>query len=337
MPVDWRGMAIIKRRIILFADLRGSTSLFESIGNAQATSVVTQAITTLARRVPASGGQLVKTLGDGLMAVFPGAAAAVWAAVQMHEELERAALPAVHPTAAQAPGGSPYPPLHLQIAVTAGEVVEVGGDCFGDAVNVAARLLDHAGDNESLVTREVFDELPREARARFRHLDKVHVRGRNEPVEVYLLARRSTDTAATHLETRADLVEPQGLQLVFHNQARLFTRSELPVIVGRGSASSLQVEDSRVSRVHARIDLAGGVLQVTDLSINGTYVRFIGDDEVLSLRRGACTLHGSGEIGLGGSPNDERVPVLHFSVLANMETSPMQLFAPPPSPARPGP
>jgi adenylate cyclase len=322
-------MAIIKRRIILFADLRGSTSLFESIGNAQATNVVTQAITTLARRVPASGGQLVKTLGDGLMAVFPSAAAAVWAAAQMHEELERTAL--LPPPAARPPGVPPYPPLHLQVAVAAGEVVEVGGDCFGDAVNVAARLLDHAGDNESLVTREVFDELPREARARFRHLDKVHVRGRNEPVEVYLLARRSTDTAATHLETRADMVEPQGLQLVWRNRARLFTRSELPVILGRGSASSLQVEDTRVSRVHARIDLTGGVLQLTDLSINGTYVRFIGDDEVLSLRRGACTLHGSGEIGLGGSPNDERVPVLHFSVLASVETSPMQLFDPPPA------
>lgn len=331
-------MAIIKRRIILFADLRGSTSLFESIGNAQATQVVTQAITTLARRVPACGGQLVKTLGDGLMAVFPSAAAAVWAAVQMHEELDRTALPPDLPRATRAPGGlPPFPPLHLQIAVTAGEVVEVGGDCFGDAVNVAARLLDHAGDNESLITREVFDELPHDARARFRHLDKVHVRGRNEPVEVYLLARRSTDTAATHLETRADLVEPQGLQLVLGQQARVFSRSELPVIVGRGSAASLQVEDSRVSRVHARIDLVGGVLQVTDLSINGTYVRFVGDDEVLSLRRGACTLHGSGEIGLGGSPNDGRIPVLHFSVLASVETSPMQFFAPPSPPARPGP
>jgi len=122
--------------------------------------------------------------------------------------------------------------------------------------------------------------------------------------------------------------EPQGLQLVWRNLAHVYARLQLPVIVGRGSASSLQVEDNRVSRVHARIDLMGGVLQITDLSINGTYVRFTGDDEVLSLRRGACTLHGSGEIGLGGSPNDDKAPVLHFSVLASVETSPMQLFGP---------
>jgi adenylate cyclase len=74
----------------------------------------------------------------------------------------------------------------------------------------------------------------------------------------------------------------------------------------------------------------GGGLQVADLSINGTYVRFAGDDEVLSLRRGACTLHGSGEIGLGGSPNEVGVPVLQFSVMASLDdTVPMRLNPPP--------
>jgi adenylate cyclase len=44
-------------------------------------------------------------------------------------------------------------------------------------------------------------------------------------------------------------------------------------------------------------------------------VRFANDDEVLSLRRGSCTLHGSGEIGLGSSPDDPAAAVLHFDVL----------------------
>ena len=42
--------------------------------------------------------------------------------------------------------------LKLQVGVAHGEVVEVRTDCFGDAVNVAARLLDHTGDNGTLVT-----------------------------------------------------------------------------------------------------------------------------------------------------------------------------------------
>jgi len=307
-------MATIKRRIVLFADLRGSTALYETLGVAQATSMVTRSITALARRVPAVGGQLVKTLGDGLMAVFPTVKSAVMAAIEMHEALGEESAWAPTTQDREADGNAK---LRLQVAVAAGEVVEVGGDCFGDAVNVAARLLDHAGDNETLITREVHDELPWEARTRFRHLDKVHLRGRAEPVDVYLLATRGADTAVTQLETRGTLSEPRGVSLTWQDSAQTFDRAQLPLVLGRSTSCSVCLDDARVSRAHARIDLVGGALQLTDLSINGSFVRFAGDDEVISLRRGSCTLHGNGEIGLGGSPNNPKTAILSFSVLAS--------------------
>ena len=77
----------------------------------------------------------------------------------------------------------------------------------------------------------------------------------------------------------------------------------MPVVLGRSPQATYCVDDSRVSRSHARIDWHGGSFQLTDLSYNGTYVRFA-DGEIVSLRRGSCTLHGSGVIGLGGSPAD---------------------------------
>jgi len=64
-----------------------------------------------------------------------------------------------------------------------------------------------------------------------------------------------------------------------------------------------------------RIDLIGATLQLSDLSINGTFVRFSSEDEVVSLRRGSCTLHGSGEVGLSGSPEDPGVAAMQFEVL----------------------
>jgi class 3 adenylate cyclase len=86
--------------------------------------------------------------------------------------------------------------LRLQVALARGEVVEMAGDCFGDAVNVAARLLDHAGDNETLVTAGVLADLPASQRARFRSLDWMHLRGRAEPVQVHVLGlRRHADAA----------------------------------------------------------------------------------------------------------------------------------------------
>ena len=106
-------MSAIQRRAVVFADLRGSTALYELIGNADASAVVTETVDSIARRVPATGGVLVKTLGDGLMAVFPTAAQAVEAADQMHEELDVVMAPdqagtAVDP-AAPATVGGPIP------------------------------------------------------------------------------------------------------------------------------------------------------------------------------------------------------------------------------------
>jgi hypothetical protein len=75
------------------------------------------------------------------------------------------------------------------------------------------------------------------------------------------------------------------------------------------------IDDARVSRAHCRIDVIGATLQLSDLSINGTFVRFSSEDEVLSLRRGSCTLHGTGEVGLSGSPEDPGVAVMRFEVL----------------------
>jgi hypothetical protein len=77
-----------------------------------------------------------------------------------------------------------------------------------------------------------------------------------------------------------------------------------------------------VSRSHARIDWHGGTFQLTDLSYNGTYVRFDHDPEVISLRRGSCTLHGSGVIGLGAPPVEDDGPTVRFEVMKFADTQP---------------
>jgi class 3 adenylate cyclase len=127
-------MTRISERTVLFADLRGSTSLYETLGNAEATSVVTHTVTMMARTVPSCDGQLIKTLGDGLMAVFDSSEAGLKSAGQMHEELETLVSRGREHGASAGLRG-----LRLQVALARGEVVEMAGDCFGDAVNVAAR------------------------------------------------------------------------------------------------------------------------------------------------------------------------------------------------------
>lgn len=307
-------MTQILQRTVLFADLRGSTALYETLGNTEATTVVTRSVSLIAQIVSTSGGVVVKTLGDGLMAVFADSTAAVVAADEMHESLERIVPPS---------GQRNVPVLKLQVGLAHGEVVEMSGDCFGDAVNVAARLLDHAGDNETLATASVVAGLASDLRERCRSLDKVQLRGRVEPVHVYLIeGRRFGDTAATAYGELLPQAEPEGIRLVWLDLNRVYAGPSLPVVLGRSPQVTYCIDDSRVSRSHARIDWHGGAFQLTDLSYNGTYVRFANGAEIVALRRGTCTLHGSGLIGLGATLTDPTAPCVRFEILKFADTQP---------------
>jgi len=314
-------MTEIVERTVLFADLRGSTAMYESLGNTDATAVVTQSISLLAQIIALHNGRVIKTLGDGLMAMFPLAASAVAAANDMHDSLERIGPPG-DPTNPR----TRLVPLRLQVGVARGEIIEMQGDVFGDAVNVAARLIDHAGDNETLVTANVLDALDDLEQARFRSLDRMQLRGRVEPVHVFVLEsaqRRFGDTQATAFGDIAPIApEPEGIRLIWMDLNRIYAGVSLPVILGRSPQATYIIDDTRVSRSHARIVWHGGTFQLTDLSYNGTYVRFDHDPEVISLRRGSCTLHGSGVIGLGGSPTDATSASVRFEIMKFADTQP---------------
>lgn len=314
-------MTQISDRSILFADLRGSTGLFETLGNAEATSVVTRCVSALLPPVERHGGHVVKTLGDGLMAVFATPAQALQAALKMQE-----VLAAIVARGGEQGASSALRALRLQVAVSRGEVVEIAGDCFGDAVNVAARLLDHAGDNETLITGAVLSGLPRGMKPMFRSLDQIALRGRVEPVAVFVHGgrRSSNDSAATQFGDVAPATEPDAIRLDWLARQQLFASRQMPVVLGRSPQAHYCVDDSRVSRSHARLDWHGGSFQLSDLSYNGTYVRF-GDGEIVSLRRGSCLLHGSGTIGLGGSPADPTSACVRFEVLRFGDTQPSAL------------
>ena len=315
-------MTRISDRTVLFADLRGSTALYETLGNAEATSVVTHCVNALAGPVNGNSGHVVKTLGDGLMAVFEVAAPAVQAAQQMHDLLEGMVSRGSERGASSGLRG-----LRLQVGLARGEVVEMGGDCFGDAVNVAARLLDHAGDNETLITVDVLQGLALEQRTRFRSLDRLALRGRAEPVQVHVMGGRRGnpgDMAVTQFGDVGVVQEPDGLRLMWAGQHLVFASAQMPVVLGRSPQAAFCVDDSRVSRSHARVDWHSGSFQLADLSYNGTYVRF-NDGEIVSLRRGACTLHGSGSIGLGGSPSDAASACVSFDVMRFADTQPQAL------------
>jgi adenylate cyclase len=298
---------------VVFADVAGSTGLYEALGNAAAAEAIARITHWISGMCEAHDGRVVKLLGDGVLAVFAAAADALSAVVA----LQRADAP-------QLPQWSEDSRMLLQIGVACGEVIEVDGDCYGDAVNVASRLSDLAGPDHIWATRAVVSQLAvLPEGVRVRSLGSIPLRGRSEAAEIFQVEWEQ-DVTSRHLTrpaTLSDHVPPRpplggGLRLSWLGQQRRFRLEDLPIHLGRADEAQFQVQDQSVSRNHARIEWRHGALVLADLSSYGTWVRFAGASDALSLRRDECVLVGTGELSLGAPFEDGTAPVVAFEVLA---------------------
>ena len=121
---------------VLFCDVVGSTARQVRLGDVRADDHRRRLFALLEGAVSTSDGLVVKTLGDGLMAVFQrSTVSALECAATMHSIAQ---------------GFDPEDPLELRVGVSVGEVLEEDGDWFGTPVVEAARLCDAAGDGRTL-------------------------------------------------------------------------------------------------------------------------------------------------------------------------------------------
>lgn len=295
---------------VVFADLTGSTGVFEMLGNAKATDTITRLTQWIGQVCEAYGGRVVKTLGDGVLAVFARNGDAVGAVVELQRN---------HHKRIQT-----WPPkvrMRLQIGVATGEVVEVAGDCYGDAVNVASRLSDLSGADQIWATDSVVESISPPAGVRFRSLGAINIRGKSEARIVYRIDWQE-EVMSEFLTVPAELqsLPPASdsgfgqIALSWLDVNAAFSATDLPIHLGRVAEAEFVVSDPRVSRLHAKIEWRNGAFVLVDVSSYGTWLRFEGSGTELSLRREECVLHGNGEIALGAPFSDFSVPTVSFSL-----------------------
>ncbi|MCJ0763227.1 adenylate/guanylate cyclase domain-containing protein [Variovorax terrae] len=299
-------------KTVVFADLTGSTGVFETLGNAKATQAVTRLTQWIGKVCEAYGGRVVKTLGDGVLAVFPDSAGAVDAVVEMQRNHHKRILN--------------WPPklrMRLQVGVASGEVVEVDGDCYGDAVNVASRLSDLSGADQIWATDSVIEPLSVSSAAgvRYRSLGPINIRGKAEARVIYRIEWQEEVmseflTMPAALQAVPSFSDPVlgKIELSWLDVNAAFRASDLPIYLGRVAEAEFVVSDQRVSRLHAKIEWRNGTFVLSDVSSYGTWVRFAGSETELALRRDECVLHGNGEIALGAPFSDFSVPTVSFNL-----------------------
>ena len=271
----------------MFADLVGSTQLYERVGDTSAFRMVDRSIQAMQSIIEEKGGKVIKHTGDGLMTIFRHADDAADATLAMHIMLRD--LP---------PGSGQR--LAVRVGFHFGPIIISNEDIFGETVNFASRLAELASPGRALTTAETAQRLSQEWRCLLNRLPPRVLRGASRPIELFELRCESAGDV-TILQSPSILPEESVELRLYLRDRKLIMDDRNPILrIGRDLSSDLQVPDSRASRRHAEIELRGDKFVLVDRSSNGTYVSIDGEKEFV-LNREEAVLRNKGQFALGSS------------------------------------
>ncbi len=283
---------------ILFADVSGSTTLYERLGDRQALTAVEQVIDLLRRAVATYHGRVVKTIGDEVMAVFRDADSALQAASDMQTRV--AALP----TFADAR-------LAIRIGFHYGATLEENGDYFGDAVNTAARMAGLAKGGQIITTAATVAALSPLLREGTREVAALSVKGKQVEVQVCEVLWQTGEDLTMLAANLAQASTEAVLRLAHGSRTVVMDGNLATVQIGRDASHQIPITDKMASRLHGRIERRGDKFYYVDLSTNGTYITTEGDVETV-LRRDQAMLRGRGTLSFGHSATDAGAELVTF-------------------------
>lgn len=287
---------------ILFADVSGSTKLYETLGDAKARDAIAQCIAIMTDATVRQGGTLIKTIGDEVMVTFKDGDAAATAAAEMQEAI----------TDGLTIDGRP---LAIRVGFHFGPALLENNDVFGDAVNVAARMAGQAKAGQIITTSATVDTLSAIWQASTRQVDLAAVKGKKDEIALFEVIWQREDV--TRMSTKAfqrPAVEKK-IKMVLEYQGIKATVSEdhQSCVMGRQDGNDLVVKHNLISRLHCKVEYRKGNFVLIDQSINGTYVRTDSGEEAF-VRRDAFTLKGSGVLGLGQSLDRESIDGVRYNI-----------------------
>lgn len=291
-------VATAQQIAIVFADICDSTRVYESAGDSAAYALNERSLELMRSATEHVGGTVVRTQGDGMLCTFPTAAAAFAAAAEMQQAHRDQTL-------------------RIKIGIHFGPALSgVGGDVYGDAVNLAARISALARAGETLLTEQTVALLPPLSRRCMRLLDTTTLKGKKDSVNIYLMVDEGDAQATTfELLATAPTVRPAAcLELRYGDSVIRLDESRAKVVLGREVDCDLVVNGLFASRRHATIEVRRGRYVLTDQSVNGTYVSDGQNSKFL--KRESADLGVAGTISLGALPENDGSGVVHFQETA---------------------
>jgi class 3 adenylate cyclase len=288
---------------ILFADVARSTQLYELMGDETAQKLISQCISRFSDIACQHQGSVVKTIGDAVMCTFQHADDAVKAAMAMQLILESI------PSARGADRGTP----DIYIGIHFGPVIREDGDIFGDAVNLAARMVSLAKPQQILITEQIYNALTPEYQSSVRFLDKDTIKGKSGELNIYEYIWEPNDITVMLDRAAVTLNMQSCLELKRGDSIIKIDSCNPSVTMGRQRKNDLVLNYKRISRFHARIEYRRGKFVLIDNSSNGTYIH-LPDQNSVYIKRDETLLSGSGIISLGRQATPGSPGAIHFAV-----------------------
>ena len=289
---------------ILFADIAQSTALYETLGDKIAQNLIGRCLMLLSDVTIRHGGRVIKTIGDEIMCTFSTPDEVVEAAMEMQHCLEDITIEEKPEIAAP----------NIYVGFHFGPVINEGGDVFGDAVNVAARMVQLAKERQIFTTEDTVNMLADKHRANTRWIDQTTIKGKGGEIKIYEVVWERQDVTVMLDE---DAMKSPALQcrleLTYAGQELTIDESRPTATLGRQPHNDIVVNDRRVSRSHARIDYRRGKFFLVDQSTNGTFALIQGKKN-LSLKRDEAQLLGDGKIGLGREATADGTDLIDFVI-----------------------
>lgn len=293
-----------RAQAIMFADVSGSSALYKRVGNEEAKAIIDDAVQFMTTITIVHEGNVVKTIGDEIMARFDSADQACEAAIAIQMRCMRE--PALKD-------------LGIRIGMSFGETLLSQNDVFGDTVNDAAFVAHIARANQIVVTQSLVDHLCSSLQQDCQLFDRVSIKGETEKTVIY---RIEWEQAGKN--NRATMVMPiheltgffEKFQLILETQGKQIQilPSQTPFKIGRDKDKChLIIESELASREHCHIEFRRGKYVLVDHSTNGTHVNAF-EQTPIYLRREEFPLQGEGSIGIGITPQNDNPWVIRYTV-----------------------
>ncbi|MEO0997353.1 MAG: adenylate/guanylate cyclase domain-containing protein [Pseudomonadota bacterium] len=288
---------------ILFADVVGSTELYEALGDDRARETVSECLTIMRQATEQHTGKVIKTIGDEVMATFDDVNDAMNAAAAMQTQIsDNDSL------------GADGHRVSIRIGCHYGPVVHENRDIFGAAVHTANRMTSQAKARQIIVTGSTVELMNPEWQSVARQIDLAPVKGKRDEVALFEVLW-SPEEATSMLPTIGWETRPESgsaaLVLSFRGQTVEVNDNQKSVTMGRADENEVVVKGNLISRVHARIEMRRGKFVLIDESTNGTFIQNVRGEEIF-VRRDSTEITGEGIIGLGRVAKPGTALAIHY-------------------------